>query len=257
MTHEPHLNQVPQDGDVVGRFWKDTYLAYIPLLAAAVALSFDVGCFYAIQINFFTLFSLSEHIVFAIQAFPIALAILIPISGVFAVMGKGSASPPRPATTGTLHGIRKYIVSAILILLLISVFGLAVFFIISSGAPELLFVLMEFAVLLLGIALLDVLYKRLFITLMLIFITLTISFAVGFRTGKAYLVDNGSPNMVRPSLTNDVVKLTSGETIGGRIIRSGDRGVMFYDPASGRIKFLLWATIGSIEATPQKATVGR
>jgi hypothetical protein len=63
--------------------------------------------------------------------------------------------------------------------------------------------------------------------------------------------------MVRPSLTNDVVKLTSGETIGGRIIRSGDRGVMFYDPASGRIKFLLWATIGSIEATPQKATVGR
>jgi hypothetical protein len=60
--------------------WKDSYIAYIPLLGAAVALTYDVGFFYAIGISFFTLFSLSEHIVFAIQAFPVALAVLMLLS---------------------------------------------------------------------------------------------------------------------------------------------------------------------------------
>ena len=61
-------------------WWKDSYFAYIPLLGAAVALAFDVGCFFAFGINFYTLFSLSEHIGFAIPAFPIALIFLLMFS---------------------------------------------------------------------------------------------------------------------------------------------------------------------------------
>ena len=121
-----------------------------------------------------------------------------------------------------------------LILLLISLLGFVIFLIISSGMPELLLVMMEVVVLSLGMVLLNVLYRRLFIILMAILITLTISFAFGFATGRAYLSDNDTPNIVMPSFAGDVVRLKSGETIGGRIIRSGDRGVMFYDPASGR-----------------------
>src|SRR6202521_1018906 len=97
MAHDPQLNREAKDADVSGTLWNDKYIAYIPLLGAAVALIFDVGCFYAIQINLFTLFSLSEHIVFAIQAFPIALAVFIPISGLVVVMGTGASPvPPDP-----------------------------------------------------------------------------------------------------------------------------------------------------------------
>jgi hypothetical protein len=39
----------------------ENYFTYIPLLAAILALSIDVGFFYAFEINFFTLFSLSRN----------------------------------------------------------------------------------------------------------------------------------------------------------------------------------------------------
>jgi len=45
--------------------------AYGSLLAALLAISYNVGYFLAIG-NSFTLFSISEHIVFALQALPLA-----------------------------------------------------------------------------------------------------------------------------------------------------------------------------------------
>jgi uncharacterized membrane protein len=56
-----------EDANKTSNLWKDNYLAYIPLLGAAVAVTFDVGYFFALNLSFFTLFSLSEHILFAIQ----------------------------------------------------------------------------------------------------------------------------------------------------------------------------------------------
>ena len=52
-------------------------LAATSFIAIACALSYDVGYFYAVDISFFTLFSLDEHFLFAIQALPIALVILL------------------------------------------------------------------------------------------------------------------------------------------------------------------------------------
>ena len=49
------------------------FLVLVPLLAAGVALTFDVGYFSGIDINLFTLFTSSEHIVFALEALPLAL----------------------------------------------------------------------------------------------------------------------------------------------------------------------------------------
>jgi hypothetical protein len=49
-------------------------------LAPLLAVTFDVGFFYAIEINFFTLFSLSEHVLFALQALPVAIVILLFVS---------------------------------------------------------------------------------------------------------------------------------------------------------------------------------
>src|SRR3954447_10814562 len=44
-----------------------------PLFATSLAIFYDVGFFYAIDAGFFTFFSLTEHLVFALQALPFAL----------------------------------------------------------------------------------------------------------------------------------------------------------------------------------------
>jgi hypothetical protein len=45
----------------------------IPLGGSLLAVLFDAGYFWAVEINLFTLFTLSEHIVFAIQALPFVI----------------------------------------------------------------------------------------------------------------------------------------------------------------------------------------
>jgi hypothetical protein len=46
----------------------------LPLFGSALALTYDVGFFYGLDISYFTLFSLAEHIVFALEALPAAFA---------------------------------------------------------------------------------------------------------------------------------------------------------------------------------------
>ncbi|MBI5313368.1 MAG: hypothetical protein HZB28_09680 [Methylocystis sp.] len=48
----------------------------ISAVAVSVAVTFNLGYFYGIDINLFTLFSLSEHILFAVEALPIAFIIV-------------------------------------------------------------------------------------------------------------------------------------------------------------------------------------
>jgi hypothetical protein len=49
----------------------------VSLIAAGIAVSFDVGYFYGVGIDYFTLFSLSEHILFALEALPVALPLAL------------------------------------------------------------------------------------------------------------------------------------------------------------------------------------
>jgi hypothetical protein len=48
-------------------------LVILPLAGSAIAITYDVGYFSALDINYFTMFSVSEHIVFAFEALPLAL----------------------------------------------------------------------------------------------------------------------------------------------------------------------------------------
>jgi hypothetical protein len=80
---------------------------------------------------------------------------------------------------------------------------------------------------------------------------LLISFTFGFGIGTGYLSkDYGPLGIMIPRASNVVHLKNSLLPINGRIIRSGDRGVLLYDRASDQIRFILWDTIGSIEDTP-------
>jgi hypothetical protein len=49
----------------------------VPIAASTFALAFDIGYFYSIDIGWFSFFSISEHVEFALRASPIAFAALI------------------------------------------------------------------------------------------------------------------------------------------------------------------------------------
>src|SRR5882672_11158641 len=55
----------------------DGFLPVLPVVGTAIAIVFDVGYFYGVGINYFTLFSLTEHISFAFEALPVAVLILM------------------------------------------------------------------------------------------------------------------------------------------------------------------------------------
>ena len=237
-----------KDEDATDTLWNNAYIAYIPLLGAAVALTYDVGYFQAVEISFFTLFSLSEHIVFAIQAFPIALLLLIPLSAFAVIMGKEGASVPPPYDPAQISKFQRIAAYALLIFiffLLISVLGFALL-----QSPETILIAIEFAVAGFGILLLPPLYKRIFIVSMAILISLTLSFIVGYWNGRGSLSSDDNANKIFPS-SIETVNFKNGAPMNGRIIRSGDRGVLLYDPVSNRLRFVLWEAIGSIEATPR------
>jgi hypothetical protein len=63
---------IPPKAD--SEFSKEILVA-VPVLGSAIAISYDVGYFYGLDIKLFTLFSIAEHIVFALEALPFALMV--------------------------------------------------------------------------------------------------------------------------------------------------------------------------------------
>jgi hypothetical protein len=234
-----------EDDNATSTLWDKEHLAYISLLGATVAFTFDVGCFSAIGINFFTLFSLSEHLVFAIQALPIALLMLFALSALAVVMGAKPWPPPRDIKNVSKgRRIAAFIIVCLLFLGLLSYLVLALY-----NNPIMLIIAMVLAVLGFGLLVLKPVYKPLFTAFMAIFVANWVAFIFGYQLGTSYLSkDDISKGLMSTGF--NVVEFKDGASIKGRIMRSGDRGVLLYDPASDRVLFELWDTIHSIEANP-------
>src|SRR5579862_3972812 len=54
-------------------FSKVSIIPYLSYLIALLAVTFDVGYFSALDINLFTIFSVSEHLLFSLEAIPTAM----------------------------------------------------------------------------------------------------------------------------------------------------------------------------------------
>jgi hypothetical protein len=90
-----------------------------------------------------------------------------------------------------------------------------------------------------------------FLTALIILrVCLVLSFAMGLSLGSAYW--NPTAKGALKSGTLSIVNLKDRPALTGQIIRSGERGVLLYEPVSDRIRFELWAAITSIETTPAR-----
>jgi hypothetical protein len=219
----------------------EKYITYIPLLAATIALSFDVGFFYAIEINFFTLFSLSEHILFVLQALPAAIVLLFVVAILLPVFSYEPKKhlPQAPPTMGKYKRIAAIVAVAVLVVGLISFVAYIVWtseplarlftiFISVFIIPP--FIALQFA---------EARFRQLRILTTAILICVVISFAFGMASGAG----------LRNSNTINVVKLKANQSpIIGVVIRSGERGVLLYERTSNLVRFEPWEAINSIEA---------
>jgi len=64
-----------------------TYFAAVPLFGTVLAAAYDVGYFIGFDISFYTFFSLSEHLMFVLEAIPLGQTITLAILGLISLIG--------------------------------------------------------------------------------------------------------------------------------------------------------------------------
>ena len=217
-------------------------LAVAPALATAIAISFDVGYFTGIDINYFNMFSLSEHLIFALQPAPFifgitamaALAIALwdamAIRAFIKQLEEDAAG--RRSQTKRKSWLDEWIPLMVLALslavqLYFRTFSLAF---ITAGAIIFVFFGNFFPEV--------VLSRRAILAYAAVVCSIGI-FIYAYQLALRDLASKSEPH---------IVTLTEGE-IRGQIIRSGERGVLFYVPASSQITLLKWDMAKSISST--------
>jgi uncharacterized membrane protein YhaH (DUF805 family) len=158
--------------------------------------------------------------------------------------------PPSFADPKKLNKSQKIVVYVALVALFLALLAPLIAFTLFglidlyTNTPEALVIIVVAAGCSIGFFLTPPRLRRTVIISISMLMSLTVSFVFGFTSGRTYFGAE-SPN---------IIKLKSGPPISGRIIRSGERGVLFYDPAEKKIRFELWDAISSIELPAERRT---
>ncbi len=86
---------------------------------------------------------------------------------------------------------------------------------------------------------------------MLVLFFLTFSFILGYIVAQGRVstkIDTAGIFSNRIQTVN----LKNKPSIRARIVRSGDRGILLYEPDTDQLRFMLWEAIKSIDATPER-----
>ena len=194
----------------------------IPAVVSLLAVTLDVGFFYAVDLTFFTFFSLSEHVVFAFLMMPFAIALLLVVAFIMTLK--------RPAGQETPSGIRLvWWLDRILYLVLV-----------VAGCWLLLRIQMYSV---LGMAIvIGVLWravrreKKLAALLGAVASVFLMSLMLGADVATG-LMD--TPDM------EHIIKTDNNE-VRGVVLRSGDRGILFFNPSTKNPTLVKWDQIRSV-----------
>lgn len=214
------------------RSWKET-VVLVPLIGSTLALTFDAGYFWGLDINFFTIFSLSEHVVFALQVMPLAfiatmIFLLLPLNW---VMSKKERSQEESRAKnvplfrrGAFWGLIIYVVACL------------IGYLIWHG---ILFLFMAVAVMLISIFRPRILHMGAqgpF--LFFLMFTLTGTFLVGLDIARSYRRSDRFPQSI--ATLHEVWRV--------KVVRTGERGVLFIEGDKRMIRFLPWDEIKNISS---------
>jgi hypothetical protein len=216
-------------------------LIIVPFLASGLALTWEVGFFLRIKGGAFGLFSIAEHVTYALQALPIALNLVtLMIMGsnlkdihrllVDAVFG---SSPSRKFE----FPLRLFWSAAFLITVIV-VFFLGWFRIIDVSAGHMIFRAGGIAAAFIMVWLVNV--SRSWVIMCLgILLAFILAFGIGVESAQNEIVSS------RPLSVIKVGEKGSSESskMSVRVMRTGERGVLYFDPADRSFGLLPWEVI--------------
>jgi hypothetical protein len=205
-------------------------MTMVPLGAIILAALFDFGSFNAVDKSLFTLFSWSDHIVFALEAVFPAIVIVAAIG--WSLSKYTLDVPLKLQPRGRLWFLVVLFASLTLMVILSNGYvGVTVFWALMG-----------------------------LITLGAIFFTvrlagLVVAYALGLLFGAFVLgLANGySALSMRPEQS---LFMTTGGEMRGRVFRTGERGLLFHDTTTKKLNFLLWNEVKRLETAVPDATSG-
>jgi hypothetical protein len=212
-------------------------LVVLPFVGSAIAMSWEVGSFIPISGvggGTFGLFSLSEHLSFAIEALPIGLmfAAMLPI-----VLAGASMPPrrrPRQPSRANGRSIRISLRIGVTILALIGT-GIAALGIYERSSPILVLSFAMFA-----LAATFALYppamflwpKQLFIGVAAFAMAMAMALGVDYTRTILNFPGRHTVHAVINDISKEVV-----------VLRTGERGLLIYEPDSRHFAFEKWNTV--------------
>lgn len=230
-------------------------LVFVPAAGSALALSWEVGSFLPIGGGSFMLFTLTEHLLFAVQALPVTLAILSIVVLPFALNGpldrmtdralkriEGLPAPSDADPVAELAHLRRQVLRlrrGMIALRSISItLGLLV---ILWGFHERLAAIIVFGGGLVGATMLREAPPAKLRQLPLLSFLLVASLGLAMALGSDYsrLVLNNPRNVVDLKVRQLNKKAV--------LVRSGERGVLLFEPRTGKFSVEKWDAVDGFD----------
>lgn len=222
----------------------EKFFPIVPLVGGAIAVSFDVGYFNGASIDYFTMFSLTEHICFALEALPFGLVVgilcmycdaIVDYSLSFSKEAEGdletrSAAELRREIKRLTRSIwRRRIVSFIAAVLFAA-------YLWHLGW----FRVLALCVIIYGFMMIRRLKSQRWYmaTELMLFVVVSV--------GAFLFGEFSASNYIRRTPAYDKITLKEGDPITGSVIRAGERGVFYAVPEQGTVAFLQWDNIRSL-----------
>ena len=189
-------------------------LLIIPLSCSALAITFDVGYFWGLDINLFTIFTLPEHVIFSVEALPYTI--------LFVFLAVGSLIGYKLATGSKLKSVNvrgKEIYPIYYFVTVIAIVGLLyVLYVIFHRFG--IIRLIDIGIVLIMFCTANLVSRSVATILTSFGVLLIIStFVAGAITSSEYLLDP----IYRYLLTSN------GHEVVVKIIRSGEKGLLYFD----------------------------
>jgi len=219
------------------------FLVLIPLLGSGLAITYDVGFFTGFNISYFTFFSLSEHIVFSLEFLPFALLSAF-VTGLLIYFAQPILARGRLSLGRRYNFARTYVMPLSIVFwgCIFTYFvrtPIAITIGISISALFLYFVIE-----------LESFLGRLAFGCAAAVVTsywLGYSLSNGLWRPSTDVVENYIERFKTPITTT--IETKSNGVVEARLLRSGDRGVHFYNKKTKQITLLRWDEIMQISTS--------
>jgi hypothetical protein len=212
--------------------FKKEFLILVPVLGSALAILYDVGYFTAIGLNWFSVFSITEHITFALQILPFALTFAA--GGIFGMLLGLQQGSKYPGTNNLEKITRLLQMQITTVLLFVVMAGLSWFYKMASFATMAGGFLV--ALLLIWFLRRDDRRYQLMFGFGLLFLC-AFAFALGYDVARGYQNQIEYPYTVA----------TAGGDQNAKVVRSGDRGLLFYESGTAQLVLLPWSEVKKVK----------